>query len=127
VGTLWIVYTEGRAQHLAFPAAELFGETFTSDPLVTYLRIQLHSSKDKDDTYQMFHSIRQSWNGQVLKLSIIATDLLMHRSRLPEDSLSDQAFVHNSLQALTADSGKTWKLSTREKRITTLLFISQKD
>jgi len=92
-GNYWILYTEGRAQEAAFPAAELFGENITRDLLVTYLRERFQSSKHKDDTYQKFHNIRQSWNGQVQKISIIATDLLMHRSRLPEDTISDYAFI----------------------------------
>jgi len=92
-GNYWILYTEGRAQEAAFQAAELFGENLTRDQLVTYLRERFQSSKHKDDTYLMFHSIRQSWNGQVQKISIIATDLLMHRSRLPEDTISDYAFI----------------------------------
>jgi len=92
-GNYWILYTEGRAQEAAFQAAELFGENLTRDLLVTYLRERFQSSKHKDDTYQMFHSIRLSWNGQVQKISTIATDLLMHRSRLPEDTLSDYAFI----------------------------------
>jgi len=37
--------------------------------------------------------LMQSWNGQVQKISIIATDLLMPRSRLPEDTISDYAFI----------------------------------
>jgi len=73
--------------------AELFGENLTRDLLVTYLRERFQSSKHKDDTYQRFDSIRQSWNGQVQKISIIGTDLLMHRSRLPEDTTSDYAFI----------------------------------
>jgi len=92
-GNYWILYTEGRAQEAAFQAAELFGENLTRDLLVTYLRERFQLSKHKDDTYQKFHSIRQSWNGQVQKISIIATDLLMHRSRLPEDTISDYAFI----------------------------------
>jgi len=63
------------------------------DLLVTYLRERFQSSKHRDDTYQKFHSIRQSWNGQVQKIFIINTDLLMHRSRLPEDTLSEYAFI----------------------------------
>jgi len=78
---------------VAFQAAELFGENLIRDLLVTYLREKFQSSKHKDDTYQKFHSIRQSWNGQVQKISIIATDLLMHRSRLPEDTISDYGFI----------------------------------
>jgi len=92
-GNYWILYTEGRAQEAAFQAAELFGENLTRDLLVTYLRERFQSSKHKDDTYQKFHSIRQSWNGEVQKISIIATDLLMHRSRLAEDTISDYAFI----------------------------------
>ena len=64
------------------------------DLLVTYLRERFQSSKYKVDTYQKFHSIRrQSWNGQVQKISIIATDLLMHRSRLPEHTISDYHLI----------------------------------
>ena len=92
-GNYWILYTEGRAQEAAFQAAELFGEDITRDLLITYLRERFQSSKFKDDTYQKFHSIRQQWNGQVQKISVIATDLLMHRSRLPEDTISDYAFI----------------------------------
>ena len=92
-GNYWILYTEGRAQEAAFQAAELFGEDITRDLLITYLRERFQSSKFKDDTYQKFHSIGQQWNGQVQKISIIATDLLMHRSRLPEDTISDYAFI----------------------------------
>jgi len=77
-GNYWILYTQGRAQEVAFQSAELFGENLTRDLLVTYLRERFQSSKHKDDTYQKFHSIRQSWNGHVQKISIIATDLLMH-------------------------------------------------
>jgi len=89
----WILYPEGRAPEAAFQGAELFGENLTRDLLVTYLMDRFQSSKYKDDTYQKFHSIRQSWNGQVQKMSIIATDLLMHRSRLPEDSISDYTLI----------------------------------
>jgi len=78
-GNYWILSTEGRAQEAAFQAAELFGENLTRDLLVTYLMERFQSSKHKDDTYQKFHNIRQSWNGQVQKISIIATDILMHR------------------------------------------------
>jgi len=92
-GNYWILYTEGRAQEAVFQAAELFGEKLTRDLLVTYLREPFQSSKHKDDTYQKFHSIRQSWNGQVQNISIIARDLLMHRSWLPEDTISDYAFI----------------------------------
>jgi len=89
----WILYTEGQAQEPAFQAAELFGENLTRDLLVTYLRERFQFSKHKDDTYQKFHSIRQSWNRQVQKISILATDLLMHKSRLPEDTITDYAFI----------------------------------
>ena len=92
-GNYWILYTEGRAQETAFQAAELFGEDITRDLLITYLRERFPSSKFKDDTYQKFHSIRQQWNRQVQKISIIAPDLLMHRSRLPEDTISDYALI----------------------------------
>jgi len=92
-GNFRILYTEERAQEAAFQAAELFGENLTRDLLVTYLSERFQSSKHKDDTYQKFHSIKQSWNRQVQKMSIIATDLLMHRSRLPEDTISDYAFI----------------------------------
>jgi len=92
-GNYWILYTEGRAQEVAFQVAELFGENLTRDLLVTYLRERFQSSKHKDITYQKFHRIRQSWNGQVQKISIIATDLLMHRARLPEDTISDYTFI----------------------------------
>ena len=92
-GNYWILYTEGRAQEAAFQAAELFGEDITRDLLITCLRERFQSSKFKNDTYQKFHSIRQQWNGQVQKIFIIATDLLMHRSWLPEDNISDYAFI----------------------------------
>ena len=92
-GNYWILYTEERAQEAGFQAAELFGEDITRDLLITDPRERFQSSKFKDDTYQKFHSIRQLWNGQVQKISIIATDLLMHRSRLPEDTISDYAFI----------------------------------
>jgi len=92
-GNYWILYTEERAQEAAFQAAELFGDNLTRDLLVTYLRERFQSSKHKDDTYQKFHSIRQSWTGQVQKISIIPTYLLMHRSRLPGDTISDYAFI----------------------------------
>ena len=92
-GNYWILYTEGRAQEAAFQAAELFGEDITRDLLITYLMEWFQSSKFKDDTYRKFYSIRQQWNGQVQRISIIATDLLMHRSRLPEDTISDYAFI----------------------------------
>ena len=62
-GNNWILYTEGPAQQAAFQAAERFGENLMRDILVTYLRERFRSSKYKDDTYQKFHSIRQSWNG----------------------------------------------------------------
>jgi len=89
-GNYWILYTEGRAQEAAFQLAQLFEENLMSDLLVTYLMERFQTSKHKDDTYQKFNSIRQSWNGQFHKLSIIATD---HRSRLPEDTISDDAFI----------------------------------
>ena len=92
-GNYWILYTEGRAQEAAFQAAETFGENLTQDELILYLRERFQSSKHMDDTYQKFHSIRQSWNGQVHKIATIATDLLMLRSRLPEDTISDYAFI----------------------------------
>jgi len=92
-GNYWIVYTEGLAQEAAFQAAELFGENCTRDLVVPYLTKQFQSSKHKDDTYRKFYSIRQTWNGQVQKISIIATDLLKHGSGLPEDSISDYAFI----------------------------------
>jgi len=92
-GNYWILYREGRAQKATFQAADLFGENLTRDLLVTYLRERFQSSKDKDDTYQKFYSIRESWNGQVQKISFIARDRLMHRSRLPEDTISDFAFI----------------------------------
>ena len=96
-GNYWILYTEGRAQEGAFPAAHLLGENLTRDLLVTSLRERFQSSNHKDDTYQKFHCIRQSWNGQVQKISIIATDLLLHRSRLPEDTMSNYAFKQQFL------------------------------
>jgi len=80
--------------------AELFGENLTRDLLVTYLWERFQSSKHKDDTYQKFHSITQSWNGQAQKISIIATDLLMHRSRLPEDTISDYTFIQQFLTSM---------------------------
>jgi len=89
VGNSWILHTEGRAQEAAFQPAELFGEHLMRHLLVIYLRARFQSFKHEGDTYQRFHSIRQSWNGQVQKISIIPTDLLMHRSRLPEDTISD--------------------------------------
>jgi len=92
-GNYWIFYMEERAQEAAFQAAELLGENLTRDLLVTYLRERFQSSKHNHDTYQKFHSIRQSWNRQVQKLSIIATDLLMHISLLPEDNISDYTFI----------------------------------
>ena len=92
-GNYGILYTEGWAQEVAFQVAELFGENLTRDLLVTYFREQFQSSKHKDNTYHKFHSIKQSWNGQVEKLSIIATNLLLRRSWLPEDSISDYAFI----------------------------------
>jgi len=64
-GNYWILYTEERAQEAALQAAELFGENLTRYLLVTYLRERFQSSKHKDDTYQKFHSIRQSSNGRV--------------------------------------------------------------
>jgi len=92
-GNYWILYTEGRAQEAALQAAELFGENLTRDLLLTYLSERFQSSKQKDDTYQKFHSIRQSWNWQFQKISILATDILMHRSQLPEDTISNYAFI----------------------------------
>jgi len=92
-GNYWILYTEGRAQEAAIQAAELFGENVTRDLLVPYLWERFQSSKHKDDTYQNFHSIRQSSNREVQKISIVATDLLMHRSQLPEDTISDYPFI----------------------------------
>ena len=92
-GNYWILYTEGRAQQAAFQAAETFGENLTRDELILYLREQFQSSKHMDNTYQKFHSIRQSWNGQVHKIANIATDLLMLRSRLPDNTISDYVFI----------------------------------
>jgi len=92
-GNYWILYIEGQAQEAAFQAAEPFRENLTRDLLVTYFWERFQSSQHKDDTYQRFHSIRQSRNGQVQKISIIVTDLLMQRSRLPEDTISEQAFI----------------------------------
>jgi len=92
-GNNWIFDTEGRAAEAVFQAVELFGENLTRDLLVTYLRERFQSSKHKDDTYQKFYTIRQSWNGQLQKISIIATDLLMHESRLPEDTISNYTFI----------------------------------
>ena len=92
-GNYWILYTEGRAQEAAFQAAETFGENLTRDELILYLRERFQSSKHIDDTYQKFHSIRQNWNGQVHKIATIATDLLMLRSRLPDDTISHYASI----------------------------------
>jgi len=78
---------------VVFQAAELFGENVTRDLLVTYLRERFQSSKQNDNIYQKFHSFRQTVNGQFQRISIIATDLLMHRSWLPEDTISDSAFI----------------------------------
>jgi len=64
-GNYWILYTEGGAQEAAFQAAELFGENLMRDLLVTYLRERFQLFKHKDNTYQKFHSMRQSWNAQV--------------------------------------------------------------
>ena len=89
----WIPYTERRAQEAAFQAAETFGENLTRDELILYLRERFQSSKHMDDTYHKFHSIRQNLNGQVHKIETIATDLLMLRSRLPDDTISDYAFL----------------------------------
>ena len=63
------------------------------DELILYLRERFQSSKHMDNIYQSFHSIRQSWNSQVHKIATIATDMLMLRSRLPEDTISDYAFI----------------------------------
>jgi len=92
-GNYWILYTEGRDQEEVFQAVELVGENLTRDLLVTYLRERFQSSKLKDNIYHTFHSIRQSWNGQVQKISIIAPDLLMHRSQLPKDPIRDYTFI----------------------------------
>jgi len=93
LGKYWILYTEERAQEAAFQAVELFGKNLTRDLLVIYLRERFQSSKHKDDSHQKFYSIRQSWNGQVQKISIIATDLLLDTSRLPEDTISNSTFI----------------------------------
>jgi len=126
-GNYWILYTEGRAQEAAFQAAELFGENLTRDLLVTYLRKRFQSSKHKDDTYQKFHSIRQSWNGQVQKISIIATDLLIHRSRLPEDTISDYAFIQ---QFFTSMHARLWQAvetqHTGDEDINTVIAIAER-
>ena len=92
-GNYWILYTEGWAQEAAFQAAEIFGENLTRDELILYLREWFQSCKHMDDTYQKYHSIRQNWNDQVHKIATIATDLLMLRSRLPDDTISDYAFI----------------------------------
>ena len=49
----------------------------------------------KYDTYQKFHSIRPQCNCQVQKISIIPTDLLIHRSQLPEDTISHYPFIQS--------------------------------
>ena len=92
-GNYWILYTEGRAQEAALQAAETFGEYLIRDELILYLRELFQSSKHMDESYQKFHSIRQNCNGQIHKIATIATDLLMLRSRLPEDTISDYAFI----------------------------------
>ena len=46
-----------------------------------------------DDIYQKFHSISLNGNGQVCNIATIATNLLMLRSQLPEDAISDYAFI----------------------------------
>ena len=99
-GNYWILYTDGRAQEAAFQAAELFGEDITRDQLVVYLRERFQSSKQKDDTYDKFHEIRQVKNSQTERISIISTDLLMHRSRLPRGTISDYAFIQHFLKSI---------------------------
>jgi len=99
-GNRWILYTEGQAQEVAFQAAELFEGSLTSDLLVTDLRKRFQWSKHKDDAYQKFHRIMQSSNGQVQQITIIATELLMHRSRLPEDTLSDYGYIEQFFPTL---------------------------
>ena len=92
-GNYWILYTEARAEEVAFQAQDLMGENLTRDQLVTYLRERFQSSKHKDNTCQKFHTISQSGNGQVQKISIIVTDLLIHRSWLLEDTISNKALI----------------------------------
>ena len=115
-GNYWILYTEGRAQEAAFHAAELFGEDITRDLLITYLRERLQSSKFKDDAYQKFHSIQQQWNGQVQKIFIIATDLLMHRSGYQKIPLAIMLSYNSSSQACTPGYVRMSKPSTLEKK-----------
>ena len=94
-GNYWILYPGGQALQAAFQVAELFGINLTRDVLVTYLRERFESSKHEDDTYHKFHRNRQSWNGQVPKISIIATDLFMHKSRLLVDTISHYTFIQH--------------------------------
>jgi predicted aspartyl protease len=96
-GNYWILYTEGRAQEAAFQAAEHFGENMTKSDVVGYLRERFQSSKQKDDVYKQFHEVRQVKDGKIQKISIVITDLLMYRSRLPEDTISDYAFIQQFL------------------------------
>ena len=84
---------DGQAQEAAFQEAELFGEDMTRNLLITYLRKHFQFSMFKDDTNQKLYSIRQKWNGQVQKISIIATDLLRHGSQRPEETISDCPFI----------------------------------
>src|ERR1700712_1397985 len=99
-GNYWILYREGRAQEAAFQAAEPLGENLTRNQLILYLRERFQSSKHKDDTHKKFHDIRQVKSGQTQKIFIITTDLLMHRSRLPEDTTSDYAFIQQFFESM---------------------------
>src|ERR1700712_3193385 len=75
-------------------------KTLTRNQLILYLRERFQSSKHKDDTYKKFHDIRQVKSGPTHKISIIAPDLLMHRSRLPEDTISEYAFIQQFFESM---------------------------
>jgi len=123
----WILYTEGPAPEAVFQAAGLFEESLRRDLLVTYLRERFQSSKHNDDTYQEFHSIRLSWNGQVQKIYIIATDLLMHRSRLPEDSISDYPFIQQFFASMDPRLRQDVKTQyTGDKDIKTVIAMTER-
>ena len=126
-GNYWILYTERRAQEAAFQAGQLYGENLTRDLLVTYVREQFQSSTYEDDIYQRFPSIRQSWNGQVQKISIIATDLLMHRSGLPEDTISDYPFIQQFITSMHPRLQQDVETQyTRAEAINTVLAMAER-
>jgi len=80
-----------------------------------------------DDTFQKFHRIRQSWNGQVQKISIIGTDLLIHRSRLPEDATSGYAFIQPFFASIHPRLGQDVQTQyTVDKDINTVIVMAER-